>query len=161
MISDGKVVSLSYVLKNEKGTVLDQAPKDDPFYYLHGQGQIVPGLESALTGLKVGDKKDVVVSPEQGYGSVVDELRVVVKREQFPSEAEVAPGMQFLAEMGGGSKHPFVVTEVKGDDIYLDGNHPLSGQTLHFTVEVHEVRDASEQEKAHGHAHAPGSSHEH
>lgn len=159
MIADGKVVALSYVLKDDVGSVLDQATKEDPFYYLHGIGQIVPGLESALAGLKSGDTKEVVVPPEKGYGTVVEDLKVVVKRQQFPSDAEIKVGMQFLADMGNGAKHPFVVTNVIGDDIRLDGNHPLAGQTLHFSVEVQSIRDATEEEKTHGHAHAPGHSH--
>lgn len=161
MISKDKVVSMSYILKNAEGEVLDEATQADPFYYMHGRGQIVLGLESAMEGLKVGDKKDVTVPPADGYGEMDENLNISVKRSQFPKDADIEVGMQFLAEMGGGAKHPFVVREIKGDDIFLDGNHPLAGQTLHFSIEVHGIREATQEEIEHGHAHGPDGHHHH
>ncbi len=159
MIAANKVVGLIYTLKDDAGKLLDEAPKNDLFFYLHGEGQIVPGLEDALEGLKPGDKKAITVTPDQGYGQLNEEMKVVVSRDQFPKEADVQPGMQFLAEMGKGGKHPFTVIDVKDGQVHLDGNHPLAGQTLHFDVEVVEVRDATKEELEHGHAHGPHSHH--
>src|ERR1700761_312578 len=94
-ISDGKVVQLSYSLTNAKGELLDRADRDEPFTYLHGASQIVPGLESALNGLKTGDKKKVVVAAADGYGEIDKELHLTVKRTQFPADVKIEPGMQF------------------------------------------------------------------
>lgn len=160
MIKKDKVVALTYVLKNKQDEVLDEATKEDLFYYLHGRGQIVPGLENALDGLKIGDKKDITVTPEQGYGTPAEDLKVVVSRSKFPADTEVEVGMQFLAETTEGVKHPFTIVKLEGDKVHMDGNHPLAGETLYFAVEVFEVRDATKHELEHGHAHPPGSSHE-
>ncbi|MDR3606953.1 MAG: peptidylprolyl isomerase [Oligoflexia bacterium] len=161
MIKAGKVVELKYSLKNTKGEILDQADANDPFSYLHGAEQIVPGLESALEGLKVGDKKDVVVSPEEGYGPKSEELRLLVNRSQFPKDMDLKPGMSFEADTGGGHGMAFTVESVSGDKVQLDGNHPLAGETLHFAVEVLKVRDATDEEKDHGHSHSGDGHHHH
>jgi FKBP-type peptidyl-prolyl cis-trans isomerase SlyD len=135
--------------------VLDRADTQDPFVYLHGEGQIVPGLENALAGLGEGDKKSVVVSPEEGYGAVNSELKIAVKKSQFPSAAEIEVGMQFETRSPDGQGMIFTVEKVEGDQVHIDGNHPLAGETLHFEVEVLGVRQASEEELSHGHAHGP------
>lgn len=158
MIKNKSVVGISYVLTNSAGEELDRAEKNAPLYYLHGVGQIVPGLEKELTGLKVGDTKSVVVSPKEGYGEVNPDLRMTLARTQFPKEQSVEAGMQFFASAGG-EKLMLTVVEVKGDDVEVDGNHPLSGQTLNFKVEVVGVRDATEEELQHGHVHGPGGHH--
>ncbi len=161
MIAKDKVVGLTYILKNKQDEVLDEATQDDLFFYLHGHGQIVPGLEKGLAGLKTGDKKNITVKPEEGYGNPSDELRVVVSRSKFPSASDIQEGVQFLAETSEGMKHPFTVTKVDGDNVHMDGNHPLAGETLHFDVEIFEVRDATQEELEHGHAHGPGGHHHH
>jgi FKBP-type peptidyl-prolyl cis-trans isomerase SlyD len=162
MIKNGKVVDLSYSLKNSEGEILDQADSQDPFTYLHGSQQIVPGLESALEGLKVGDKKQVVVSPEQGYGVHNPKLEMVVNKAQFPKGVELEEGMQFEASSQSGEEVVFTVESIEGDRVHVDGNHPLAGETLHFDVEVLKVRDATAEEMEHGHAHGPhGHGHDH
>ena len=164
MIKNGKVVDLSYSLKNSKGEVLDQADAKDPFTYLHGAQQIVPGLENALEGMKIGDKKQVTVPPSQGYGEKNPQLKLAVNRSQFPAGMEVQPGMQFEADTGDGHGMMFTVESIQGDKVNIDGNHPLAGETLHFNVEVLNVRDATAEELNHGHAHGPeghGHGHEH
>ncbi len=155
-IQEGKVVTMSYLLTNPEGEELDRADVSDPFSYLHGVGQIVPGLEKALIGMKAGDKKKVVVTPDEAYGQMVEDLIMTVSRSQFPEGVDLQPGMEFAADVGDGNRVPFVITDVEGDQIELDGNHPLAGLTLHFNVEIHEVREASAEEKEHGHAHGPG-----
>jgi len=161
MIAKNKVVSLSYCLKNTEGEELDRADADKPMKYLHGGGAIVPGLENALDGLKVGAKKEVTVKPEDGYGEILSDLKMQVERKMFPANQKIAVGMQFMAELGDGRKHPFNVVEVKDDNIQIDGNHPLAGQTLHFAVEIIEIRDATSEELEHGHSHGEGSAHNH
>lgn len=159
MIKEGKVVDLRYLLKSSEGEVLDQADPEDPFTYLHGSQQIVPGLETALEGLKVGDKKQVVVSPEDGYGVLNPELKMTVNRSQFPKNVELEEGMQFQAQSKDGQVVIFTVESVSDNQVHVDGNHPLAGQTLHFDVEVLAIRDATAEEMEHGHAHGPDGHH--
>lgn len=163
MIDDGKVVDLVYSLKNEKGEILDSSDAQNPLTYLHGAHEIVPGLEDALKGLKVGDKKNVVVQAAEGYGEPDSELRLVVSRSQFPEEADVKAGMRFRASASDDDEDEvvFTVHNVEGEKVYIDGNHPLAGQTLYFDVEVLRVRDATDEEVEHGHAHTPGGHHLH
>ena len=162
MIAEGKVVNLAYSLKNDAGEVLDTADHEDPFVYLHGGGQIVPGLETALVGAKKGHKKQVTVSADEGYGAVNPELKLTVKRSQFPEGVPLDEGMQFEANGPGGQGVIFTVESIATDEVSINGNHPLAGETLHFDVEVLEVRDATEEEKEHGHAHGPeGHGHDH
>ena len=158
-IQDGKVVGLAYLLKDSKGRVLDRSDSKDPFTYLHGAGQIVPGLESALGGLEIGDKKSVVVAPAEGYGELDPNLKVTVSRSRFPHEAELEAGMQFESTLADGQEVVFTVEGIQGDQVQLDGNHPLAGHTLHFEVEVLAIRDATPEEVSHGHAHDPDGHH--
>lgn len=160
MIQNGKVVDLAYSLTNTAGEVLDQADARDPFSYLHGSGQIVPGLESALEGLKAGDKKKVSVEPAEGYGEVNPELKLTVNLSQFPKGAKLEVGMQFETQTPDGHGVVFTVEALEADKVKIDGNHPLAGQVLHFDVEVLKVRDATNEELDHGHAHG-GDGHHH
>lgn len=155
MIAHDHVVTMTYTLRGDDGDLIDQADKDSPFSYLHGRGQIVSGLEKALMGLKVGAKKVISVSPGEGYGEHDPELVTKASKSQFPGGAELEVGMQFMAQGEEGHHLPFTVVEISGDNVVLDGNHPLAGKTLHFDIEVLEVRPASKQEIDHGHAHGP------
>ena len=161
MIKEGSVVSLAYRLTSDGGEELDRADQGEPFSYLHGFGQIVPGLEQALAGLLVGSKKQVKVSPEEGYGVIEAELLTTATRNQFPPDADLHVGMRFAADVGGEQPVVFTVTQIVGDQISLDGNHPLAGETLHFDVEVLSIREATAEEKTHGHAHGPDGHHHH
>jgi FKBP-type peptidyl-prolyl cis-trans isomerase SlyD len=161
MIKKNSVVSLCYCLKNANGEELDRADKDKPFAYLHGNEQMVPGLEKELEGLVVGDKKDVTVSPAEGYGDLNPQLKMEVERASFPKDADIQPGMQFEGQGDGGTKTVFTVKAVVADKIHVDGNHPLAGETLHFSIEVIGFRDATQEELTHGHAHGEGGAHGH
>ena len=161
MIKNGKVVSLAYVLKDTAGQVLDQATAADPFLYIAGVGQIVPGLEGALMDLKVGDKKNVEVSPEDGYGEKNPGLELSVARTQFPADQKLEAGMQFQAQSPEGHGMVFTIIGIEGDQVKIDGNHPMAGQKLFFAVEVLDIRDATADEMAHGHAHGPDGHHHH
>jgi len=155
MVKKDAVVSLSYTLTNAEGEQLDKSSPDKPFAYLHGNKQIVPGLENALEGLAIGDKKEVTVPPADGYGEFVPGLKMELERTNFPKDIEIKSGMQFSADVSGETR-VFTVVDVQGDNIRVDGNHPLAGQTLHFAVEVVEIRDATQEELQHGHVHGPG-----
>jgi FKBP-type peptidyl-prolyl cis-trans isomerase SlyD len=161
MIKNGTVVDLAYTLTNSKGKVLDRADANEPLTYLQGTQQIIPGLENALEGLSKGAKKKVTIAPAEAYGEVDPALRMTLKRSQFPGDAELEQGMQFQTRGNGGQEMVFTVESIQGDTVTVDGNHPLAGQTLHFDVEVLSVRDATEEEKAHGHAHGPDGHHHH
>lgn len=161
MIQDGSVVGIVYVLKNTEGEELDRADANEPFQYLQGAQEMIPGLEKALAGLAVGAKKKVTVSPEEGYGKQDPKLVRKIPKDVFPKDFPVKAGIQFEADLGGdGNGMVYTIKEV-GDSVTVDGNHPLAGQTLHFDVEVVSVRKATEEELEHGHAHGPDSDHAH
>lgn len=161
IIAAGKVVGMSYSLRNDAGVILDQASTEEPFLYIQGASQIVPGLETGLEGLKVGEKKNVTIAPDDAYGPVHPGLKMTVKKDQFPGVKDIEAGMQFQAQSPEGHGMIFTIVGVAGDDVTIDGNHPLAGQTLHFTVEILSIRDATAEEKAHGHVHGPGGHHHH
>lgn len=161
MIKDGSVVSICYRLTNTAGEELDRAEKSDPFFYLHGSGQIIPGLEAALVGSLVGAKKQVRIEPKDAYGEVDENLVTDVPRDNFPPGQALEVGMKFSADVDEGDSVVFTITKVEGDRISIDGNHPLAGETLQFEVEILAVRDATPEELAHGHAHGPDGHHHH
>ncbi|SDD15915.1 FKBP-type peptidyl-prolyl cis-trans isomerase [Aquimonas voraii] len=154
-IADRCVVSFHYTLTNDAGDVLDSSSGREPLSYLHGAGNIVPGLESALEGREAGDSFKVSVAPEEGYGVHHEGLVQQVPRAAFAGVDEVQIGMEFHAQ---GPQGPLAVTvtAVDGDTVTIDGNHPLAGQTLHFAIEVTGVRQATLEESLHGHVHGPG-----
>lgn len=154
-IAERCVAAFNYTLTNDAGQVLDSSDGRGPLAYLHGAGNIVPGLEKAMQGHSAGDRFAVDVPPEEGYGTRVDALVQQVPRSAFAGVDEVKTGMQFRAESNMGPVN-IVVTQVEGDVVTVDGNHPLAGETLHFAVEVVEVREASEEELEHGHVHGAG-----
>ena len=153
-ITDGLVVSIHYSLKDDEGDLIDSS-EGEPLSYLHGAGNIVPGLERQLTGKAVGDKVHAVVAPEDGYGERTGPEPQAVPRDQFPAGADIEEGMQIMARGPNGKSFPLWVVAVNKDSVTLDHNHPLAGVTLHFDVEVTEIRDATAQERQHGHPHGP------
>jgi FKBP-type peptidyl-prolyl cis-trans isomerase SlyD len=157
-IADRCVAYFHYTLTNDAGDVLDSSDGREPLPYLHGKGNIVVGLEKELAGKQAGDKLTVKVSPEEGYGVRNEELVQKVPRRAFQGVANLEPGMQFQAESNMGPVS-VVVTAVTGDMVTVDGNHPLAGETLHFAVEITEVREATVEEVLHGHVHGAGGHH--
>ncbi len=151
-VSENKVVSIHYTLKNDAGEIIDSSTGRDPLTYLHGAGNIIPGLEKALAGKDSGEHVDVSVAPEEAYGSRNESLIQAVPKEAFEGVDKIEPGMQFQAQTPSGMQ-VLTVVEVKDDEVVVDGNHPLAGQTLHFSVDIAEVREATEEELSHGHAH--------
>jgi len=159
--ADDKVVSIHYTLKDDDGDVIDSSSGGEPLDYLHGHGGIVPGLEAAIAGKKVGDKFQVVVPPAEGYGEPSGAPPRPVPRDAFPDEVEPEVGMQFFAQGPDGEPTPVWCVEVDDDVIMIDFDHPLAGQNLHFDVEVVGIRDATSEEIDHGHPHGPDGHHHH
>lgn len=157
-ISTEKVVSIHYTLKNGEGQILDSSSGGEPLTYLHGAGNIIPGLENALEGKTKGTKFNIVIPPAEAYGEKNDGLIQSVPKNQFDTVENIQPGMQFQARTPQGAM-VFTVLEVKGDEIVLDGNPPLAGVTLHFDVEVMDIREATREEIEHGHVHTAGGHH--
>jgi FKBP-type peptidyl-prolyl cis-trans isomerase SlyD len=205
-VSKDKVVLMHYTLKNDKGEVIDSSEGAEPLAFLQGHGNIIPGLEKALEGSKLGDKKEVSIEPEEAYGLRMDDAIQDIPGSALQGIEEVTVGMQLQSQDQDGN--PFVVTVVKIDSapstiitepsvsttsasktkvsttasktkvsntvvtdttvihdtsktlddkiITVDANHPLAGETLHFSVSIEEIRDANKEELSHGHVHAPG-----
>jgi FKBP-type peptidyl-prolyl cis-trans isomerase SlyD len=154
-IAPNKVAIIAYTLKDTSGNVIDQADKNEPFAFIHGIGNIIPGLESALTGKTAGEQVVVAIEPAQGYGERDDALMQQLSKEMFEGVDEVKPGMQFHAQTNQGMSI-VTVSNVEGDTVTIDGNHPLAGVTLHFEVDIIDVREATGEELEHGHVHGPG-----
>lgn len=160
LIAQDKVVLIHYTLTNDAGETIDSSSGGDPLAYIHGQGNLIPGLEKALEGKQAGDKLNVKVEPAEGYGVRDDKLLQQVPKRQFGG-ANLQPGMQFHAQTSQGHARVVTVVRIQGDMVTVDGNHPLAGENLNFDVEVTEVRDATQQELEHGHVHGPGGHHHH
>jgi FKBP-type peptidyl-prolyl cis-trans isomerase SlyD len=157
-IAQNSVAAFHYTLTDDQGTVIDSSEGREPLTYLHGSGQIVPGLEKQMEGRAAGDRFNAHVAPEEGYGVHHAELMQEVPRESFQGVDDIQPGMQFQGR-GPQGEINVTVTRVDADKVSIDGNHPLAGKTLHFAIEVTDVRAASEEELAHGHVHGAGGHH--
>ena len=153
MIGDNAVVSIHYTLTDNEGVILDSSEGADPLNYLHGAGNIIPGLEQALVGKTTGAALKVSIAPEDGYGEVQPDLLQQVPMAAFQGVETVEPGMAFEAQDAQGNVRRVVVKSVEDETVVIDANHPLAGVDLNFDVEVVAVRDATEEEIAHGHAH--------
>lgn len=152
VVEKDKVVRVSFVLKDGAGSVLDSSSEAQPLEYLHGHGNIIPGLEDQLTGKKVGARLTAVIPPEDAYGLRNEGLVEAVPRDQFPPDQDIQVGMQFAAQTPDGEVR-VTIAEVSDKTVKVDGNHPLAGVELHFDVTVLAIRDALREEIAHGHAH--------
>ncbi len=154
----GMVVSMHYTLTDDSGDVLDSSRGGEPFSYLHGHNNIIPGLEKALEGTEAGFKSKVTVAPAEGYGEKNAEAVFEAPREHFPPDMKLEIGARVYAD---GPNGPITLTVVKLTEsgAVLDANHPLAGKTLHFDVEITTVRSATAEELAHGHVHGEGGHH--
>jgi len=160
-ISKNSVVTLNYTLKNDQGETLDES-QDGSFLYMHGAGGIIPGLESQLEGKSIGDAFSAHIEPEEGYGERDDSMVQVVPRDMFEEGHPVEEGVQFHAQSPDGHMLTVTVTKVDGDEVTVDGNHPLAGVALNFDIKVEAIREATAEELEHGHAHGPdGHHHDH
>ena len=155
-IKENSAVSFHYTLTDDDGQTLDSSAGKDPLAYLHGAGNIIPGLESALEGKAVGDAMVVAVTAAEGYGEVQQELIQEVPRDAFQGVDSIEVGMQFEAQTGQGGNVPVTVTAVTDEVVTVDGNHPLAGKNLNFDVSIEDVREATEEELEQGHINGAG-----
>jgi FKBP-type peptidyl-prolyl cis-trans isomerase SlyD len=155
-VADDIVVTIDYTLTVDD-EVLDSSEEEGPLEYLQGHHNIIPGLEAELTGMEIGEKKEVTVAPKDGYGEIEDEAIVDVPLSEFPDNLPLQVGLEL--EVTDKDENIMLVTilEVGEDTVKLDTNHPLAGKTLHFEVSVLDLRSPTKEELAHGHVH----SHEH
>lgn len=154
-VAENTVVVIDYTLTDNAGSVIDSSEGAGPLAYLHGAGNIIPGLEAALAGKQAGDEVKATIEPEQAYGERHEQLKQDVPRELFSGVDDVQAGMQFQSETDQG---PVLVTvvEVNEETVTVDGNHPLAGMQLNFDVTIREVREATAEELDHGHVHGEG-----
>ena len=152
-ISNNAVVAMHYTLTDNDGNVIDSSSGREPLKYLHGAGNIIPGLEKELAGCEKGDSKKVVVEPAEGYGEVDPNLVQKLPHEMFQGVENIEVGMEFQAQSPTGQTQFVVVKDVSDDGVTIDANHALAGKVLNFDVTIEEVREASQEELDHGHVH--------
>ena len=157
-IKKDSVVTFNYTLKDDAGEVIDSSSAGEPLAYLHGHGNLVPGLERELEGKSTGEKLTVKVAPADGYGELSKDLIQKVPRRSLKGIAKITVGMRLHAQTDQGPR-AVTVKAVTGDMVTIDGNHPLAGKNLNFDIDLVDVRDATEEELAHGHVHGPGGHH--
>ncbi|HSM27571.1 MAG TPA: peptidylprolyl isomerase [Thioalkalivibrio sp.] len=158
-ISTNSVVLIDYTLTNDQGDVIDTSSGREPLAYLQGHQNIISGLESALEGKSAGDRVQVSIAPADGYGERDESLSQAVPRQMFEDADQVIVGMQFHTMTEQGHQQVVTVTAVDAENVTVDANHPLAGETLNFDVTVVEVREALPEELEHGHVHGPGGHH--
>ncbi len=151
-IADDVVVSLDYTLTVD-GELVDASEESEPIEFLQGRQNIISGLEKELYGLAVGDSREVVVAPKDGYGEVDPQAIMDIPRSQFPKDIELQKGLELSLQQQDGHVLHATVTALAPDSVTLDFNHPLAGKELTFRVTVTDLRAASDEEKAHGHVH--------
>lgn len=152
VVKADKVVTLDYSLRVD-GDLIDSSEGGQPIQFLQGHGQIIPGLERELNGMSVGESKEVVVSPEQGYGEVDEEAFAEVPRREFPPNVPLEPGISLQLRDEDGNIVDAYIESVSANNVRLNLNHPLAGKELHFEVTVVDLRDATKEELDHGHVH--------
>lgn len=158
-IEQNKVVTMNFTLTDDHGNVLDSTDNGGPFSYISGTNMVLPKLEEALNGMLIGSKKNLKLEAKDGYGNYNDDAVQVVGKENFPEDFVLEVGMEYMASNPDGVQMPFVISNVDGEEITVDFNHPLAGKNLNFDIELLNVRDATAEELSHGHVHGVGGHH--
>ncbi len=159
-ITKGSVVLFDYTLTDDDKELIDSSKDGGLLAYLHGEQQIVKGLEKAMEGKKAGDSFTISIAPEEGYGPIDQAKIAVVEADQIEGGDELEEGMQLEASHDSEEGEQIVVvSKIEGNKVTLDGNHPLAGMNLHFDITIREVRAATAEEIEHGHVHGPGGHH--
>lgn len=160
VVEDNVVVSMAYSLKIDGGREVSKAESQEPLEYIHGQDQIIPGLETELSGMRIGDEKDVYLEAANGYGERKPDDVANVSREAFPPnlELEVGKGVS-MKDQATGEQLVGYITEIQPETVELDFNHPLAGKDLHFSIKIVGIRPASQEELSHGHVHGEDQTH--
>jgi len=153
------VVNFEYTVHLDNGDLLDQSKEGEPFTYLHGHSNIIPGLEEAITGMHAGESGEFVIPPAKAYGEHIEDAEEWLPRIIFPPNALLRQGAAVTLEDGEGGIIMVHLKEVEDDRVLVDYNHPLAGETLHFKVKVTSVRPATPEELAHHHVHSHGAHH--
>lgn len=159
-VQQDTVVAIDYTLTDSQGNVIDSSEGAEPLEYLHGHSNLIPGLEKELTGMSVGESKQVTVAPEDAYGPRHENATQIIPNDAFPPDMEVEPGMALeMRDTTTGQVFEVFVTEIRPEGVVVDFNHPLAGETLNFDVKVVDIRPATPDEIAHGHVHSGGHHH--
>ncbi|GAB4380030.1 MAG: peptidylprolyl isomerase [Calditrichia bacterium] len=158
-IQPNQVVTIHYTVKDEDGQILDTTKNQEPFSYLSGRNQILPKLEEKINEMVIGSKAETTLAPEDGYGEYREDAVQTIKRSEFPENTELKEGMRFMANTPDGRQMPLTIKEIDGDNVTIDFNHALAGKTLTFDIQLVDVRDATQEELEHGHAHGTGGHH--
>jgi FKBP-type peptidyl-prolyl cis-trans isomerase SlyD len=151
-VQDGQVVSLVYTLQVD-GEVIDSSEENEPLQFIQGEGHIIPGLEGALYEMGIGESKNLVIAPEDGYGEFNEEAFIEVPKDQFPPSVPIELGTELQVRNPEGDVLEARIDKIEEDNVRLDFNHPLAGKELHFDVKVIALRQATEEEISHGHVH--------
>lgn len=155
-IGQNKVVTMNYTLKDSDGNVIQTTDRKEPFQFLSGNKQILPNLEKEIDGMIIGSKKFVKIAAQEAYGEYNEQAVQQIDKKNFPGDVNLQVGMEFVANSPEGQQMPFVVKDIKEEEVTIDFNHPLAGKDLEFDVELVDIRDATVEELQHGHAHSPG-----
>ena len=158
-LKNNQVVTINFVLKDQEGNIIEATTKDSPFSFISGADQILPMLEKNVGEMLIGSKRVVVLEPENAYGTYEDDSIQTVDRSEFPEGTDLKVGMGFVADTPDGGQMPFTIKNINGNSVELDFNHPLAGQQLTFDIELLNLRDATQEELAHGHVHGAGGHH--
>lgn len=154
-----KVITMNYTLKDDQGNIIQTTDNKDPFQFMSGNKQILPKLEEEINTMIIGSKKNVKILAKEAYGEYSNQAIQQIDKKNFPDNVDLKVGMEFVANSPEGQQMPFVVKEIKQEEVTVDFNHPLAGKDLEFDVELLDVRDATVDELQHGHVHGPGSNH--
>jgi FKBP-type peptidyl-prolyl cis-trans isomerase SlyD len=157
-IQKNSVVTINYTLSDETGDLIESSEGQEPLTYLHGQGNVIPGLEASLEGKSAGESIKVSIPPEDAYGVWEESKMLSIPKGQFSGVDDVKTGMQFTVHSNVGEQI-VTVTKVEGETVTVDANHPLAGKTLNFDVTIVGIRDATKDELDHWHAHGNGGAH--
>ena len=155
-VEKDKVVSFHYALREESGAPAEGSREREPLVIMFGRGNLIAGLERAMTGHVAGDRFDVVVPPAQGYGERREDATQRVPKKYFSNAQHLQPGMSTVLNTKEGRQQMVTVTKVGSSVIDVDLNHPMAGKTLHFAIEITDIREPTAEELAHGHVHGPG-----
>ena len=158
-LAQNKVVTMNYTLKDDQGNIIQTTNDSRPFQFLSGNQQILPKLEAEIDTMIIGSKKNVKIAAVEAYGEYSEQAIQQVKKESFPADVDLKVGMEFVSNSPEGHQMPFVIKEIKNEEVTVDFNHPLAGMDLEFDVELIDIRNATPEEMQHGHVHGPDGHH--
>ena len=140
MAKDGNTVKVHYTGTLEDGTTFDTSVGREPLEFTLGEGRVIPGFEEVVKGMQVGQSKTVTIPPERAYGLRLDDLVLVIEREQLPENLDPEVGQQLQMQQADARTTVVVVTDVSETTITVDANHPLAGKGLTFEIELVEIK---------------------